>query len=122
MWQITNSSSFKLAVYGPKRPGETRENSFYILRAGGHTPDGWQCDGFYVPSDVTVTGMPPLDRELAWQGPVGFKVNGARSLVLIGRKSLAVNAQPDALFAAGDIDWHIPSLSQAEIQDSPADL
>ena len=122
MWQITNSSGFKLAIYGPRREGETRDNSLYILRAGGHTPDGWRCDGFYVPHDMVVTGMPPLDAKLSWSGPVGFKVNAARSLVLIGRESLAVNAQPDALFSAGEVNWDIPHLSQSDIQGSPSDF
>ena len=122
MWQITNSSRLKLGVYGPKRPGETHDNSFYILRAGGHTPDGWQCDGFYVPSEMTVMAMPPLDQQLSWNGPAGFKVARARSLVLIGRSALTVNAGPEALFSAGDVNWHIPSLSQADIEELPADL
>lgn len=122
MWQITNSSRLKLAVYGPRRAGETHDNSLYILRAGGHTPDGWRCDGFYVPWDMTVTGMPPLDAKLSWSGPVGFKVNPARTLVLIGRNALMVNAQPEALFSVGEINWDIPNLSQSEIENSPADL
>ena len=75
-----------------------------------------------MPHDMVVTGMPPLDAKLSWSGPVGFKVSAARSLVLIGRESLTVNAQPEALFSAGEVNWHIPQLSQAEIEDSLSDL
>lgn len=51
--QCTNNTGEAIAVYGPKHPSDTSrfETSLYRLPAGRTTPNGWDCDGFFVPND-----------------------------------------------------------------------
>lgn len=48
-----NRTSENLAVYGSKHPNDesTFEVSLYLLRDQQATPEGWDCDGFYLPND-----------------------------------------------------------------------
>jgi hypothetical protein len=51
--QCTNHTGDYLIVYGPKHPSERSifDTSPYVLPPDATTPDGWDCDGFLVPSD-----------------------------------------------------------------------
>src|ERR1700722_5046513 len=51
--QCINLTDEFLIVYGPKHAEENSifETSPYVLPPGRTTPDGWDCDGFFVPSD-----------------------------------------------------------------------
>jgi hypothetical protein len=51
--QCTNNTGEAILVYGPKHPSDTSrfETSLYRLRPGITTPNGWDCDGFFVPND-----------------------------------------------------------------------
>ena len=48
-----NSTNETILVYGPKSSltPQDKDNALYRLPPSRRTPDGWDCDGIYVPND-----------------------------------------------------------------------
>ena len=104
--KLTNKTGETLLVYGPKRAGETRDNSLYQLPDERATPDGWDCDGFYVPTDRVA------DQALSNEnGPLAVKYRDFRSPEIT--KSSPTHYEcglNGGIFKPGEVNWEIPSI------------
>lgn len=111
--QCTNQTSEILIVYGPKhtRDRSICDTSPYILESGHTTPDGWDCDGIYI----------PRDRGLAYwrglrSGPLAAKFwNFRRFRVVENVANVYRCPLPNGVFEPSTINWAIPSLAYEEI-------
>jgi len=111
--QCTNATDDYLIVYGPKHPSERSifDTSPYMLPPGRTTPDEWDCDGYYVPSDRF------LER---W----GKRRNGPLAVKFWNFRRFRVERQSDdtyrcswnnGVFQPSQINWAIPNLRYVEI-------
>ena len=123
-----NETGKTLAVYAhkPKKSffPSADESTLYYLGDGEITDDEWNCNGVYLPSGVKVAG-------LSISNPEGQEVGEPIALKLVGGTQLVVKTNPDTgafefnvaptkVFTAGEGDWSIPTLSQADIDaESP---
>jgi hypothetical protein len=111
--QCTNGTGEFLVVYGPKHAGERSifDTSPYILPPGGTTPDRWDCDGFYVPSDRIIyrrwRGQNP--------GPVAVKIWNYRWLTVRLLGSAYGCPWDNGVFEPSQINWAIPNLSYRQL-------
>ncbi|MBD1909891.1 MULTISPECIES: hypothetical protein [unclassified Leptolyngbya] len=113
-----NDTTQPVAVYGT--PGKKSTSQFeqvlYLLPAGEETDDDWACSGLYVPNDAKVDG---LDAGRA----AAVKVLSGTQLVLNENPDTGVielNVPPAGVFKAGDVNWEIPDLAQADLATIPA--
>lgn len=121
--QCGNETGKTLAVYGSKPGGDdddnySYDNALYFLGASQTTKNNWDCDGFYIPSDVRVTGLITDEQGQELKGSVAVKIPDGTNLVV------KTNSEPDAVefnipltkvFKAGEVNWFIPNVSQAVI-------
>lgn len=133
-WSICSNQSGKtLAVYAHKPqksffPNANQSTLFY-LADGEVTDDEWNCDGVYVPAGAKVSGLTAGDtpgQELA--EPLALKlVPGSQLITTTNPDTGAIefNVPPIQVFKAGETNWQIPTLSQADIDtkspDAPVD-
>ena len=85
-----------MAIYGAA-PGKSKaaSDSLYFLADGQTTPDGWDCNGVYLPSGINATGIDSTN-------PSVFKiVDGTRLIAKL-------NA------ATGEIGFNVPPLKDAK--------
>jgi hypothetical protein len=112
--QCRNETGKTLAVYGPA--GEDSESSFdnelYFLADGESTPEGWDCNGIYLPSGIKVAGTDVTQ-------PLAYKIlNGTQLIAKTNPDTaeLALNVPPTKVLQAGEASWSIPNLSQAFVE------
>lgn len=112
--QCHNETGKTLAIYATKKSGAA---SLYFLGDGKVTDDDWSCKGVYLPSGtkVAVTPLAPV-QELTQA--IAFKIVDGTQLV--GKTNpqtgaIEFNVRPAKTFKAGETDWSIPTLSQADI-------
>ncbi len=123
--QCHNETGKTLGVYAhkPKKSSSSQESTLYFLADGEVTDDDWNCDGIYLPSGVKVTGLIPAYTQGQELGePLALKiVNGTQLVAKTNPETGAVelNVSPAKVFKAGEVNWSIPNLSQADI-DSKA--
>ena len=69
-----NSTDEAILVYGPRSSNtpQDKDNALYQLPPGKRTPEGWDCDGVYVPNDRVADQL--LGDEI--MGPVAIKYTG----------------------------------------------
>lgn len=105
--QCRNETGKTLAVYGPA--SKKSDPELYFLANGQTTPEGWDCKGIYLPTDVKVADVDITQ-------PLAIKiVDGTQLLVQADSDSgaLQLNVPPAKVFKAGDVNWTIPNVSQA---------
>ena len=112
--QCRNETGKTLAIYATKKSGAA---SLYFLGDGKVTDDDWSCKGVYLPSGtkVAVAPLAPV-QELA--EAIAFKiVDGTHLVAKTNPQTGAIefNIRPAKVFKAGETDWSIPVLSQADI-------
>lgn len=112
--QCRNETGKTLAVYGPK--GEKSKSSFdnalYFLADGQSTPEGWDCNGIYLPGGIKVAGVDVAQ-------PLAYKVLDGTQLVAKVKPNTSewlLNVPPASVFKAGEANWLIPDVSQAFIE------
>jgi hypothetical protein len=109
--RLTNRTGETLLVYGPKRPGEPKDNSLYYLPTGRMTPDDWDCDGFYVPND-RVADQALTDKN----GPLAIKYRDYRSpeitMTVATHYKCHLN---EGAYAPGELNWEIPNIPISSI-------
>lgn len=108
-----NETSQPVAVYGQKSKKSTSnfEQVIYLLPAGEETDDDWACKGVYLPNDVKVAG---LDAGTA----AAIQILDGTQLVLTENPdtgAIELNIPPAHIFQAGDVNWEIPDLAQADL-------
>ena len=112
--QCSNLTDEFLIVYGPKHVEENSifDTSPYVLPPGRTTPDGWDCDGFFVPSDRS------LRRARRTQsGPLAVKFWNSRRFAVRreGKSDTYRSSWANGIFEPSQINWAIPNLPYAEI-------
>lgn len=110
--QCRNETGGNLAIYGTgneesKKSGNS--NKLYFLANGQTTPEQWDCQGVYLPSESKVVG---LDKSSA----VAIKIlDGTQLLVKKNPETseLELNLPNAKVIKPGDKKWFIPDVSQA---------
>lgn len=112
--QCHNETPGTLAVYANKKKSPTQ---LYYLAAGQETDDDWDCDGYYLPAGTQVVLSPNTPAQALTEGVAIKFVDGTQSIVRTNPATGAVelNVAPAHVFKAGEINWMIPNLSQADI-------
>ncbi|UBF30568.1 hypothetical protein K9N68_35925 (plasmid) [Kovacikia minuta CCNUW1] len=111
--QCRNETGKTLAVYGPKaeKSKSSFDNALYFLANGQSTPDGWDCNGIYLPNGTKVAGADVSQ-------PLAYKVLDGTQLVAKTNpdtSEIVLNVPPASVFKAGEANWSIPDVSQAFI-------
>lgn len=113
--QCHNETTGTLAVYANKP--KKSPTQLYYLAAGQETDDDWDCDGYYLPAGTQVVLGPNAEAQ-ALTEPLAVKfVDGTQSIVRTNPATGAIelNVAPAHVFKAGETNWTIPSLSQADV-------
>lgn len=112
--QCRNETGRTIAIYGPK--GEESksavDNELYFLADGTTTPEGWDCNGIYLPTGTNVVGIDVKE-------PLAYKVLDGTQLVVKANSEtgeLAVNVPPASVLKAGEKNWSIPNVSRSFIE------
>lgn len=108
-----NETAKTIAVYGavPKKSNSKYDNTLYLLNSGEETDDDWSCTGVYIPNDVKVAGV-NLD------GASAVRIlNGAELVIRENPETGAIelNLPPTQILKAGDANWEIPDLAEADL-------
>lgn len=114
--QCRNETGKTLAVYGPngKKSPSSYDNTIYFLADGQATEAKWNCEGIYLPSGVTVTGLTPDGKGQELTSAVALKiVNGTQLIAKTNQDTGAIelSAVPANIFKSGDVNWFIPNVS-----------
>lgn len=113
--QCHNETTGTLAVYANKP--KKSPTQLYYLAAGEETDDDWDCDGYYLPAGTQVVLGPNAEAQSLTE-PLAIKfVDGTQSIVRSNPATGAIelNVAPAHVFKAGETNWTIPSLSQADV-------
>jgi hypothetical protein len=112
--ECTNATNEYLIVYGPKhaRDRSSCDTSPYILPPGSITPNRWDCDGFFLPSDRTIRLW---RRELL--GPLAVKFWDFRHFEVkrLGERVYKASWH-NGVFQPSQINWAIPNFSYKQIE------
>jgi hypothetical protein len=114
--QCRNETGKTLAVYGPnrKKSASSYDNTIYFLADSQATEAKWNCEGIYLPSGVTVTGLTPDGQAKELTSAVALKmVDGTQLIAKTNPDTGAIqlSAVPANIFKAGDVNWFIPDVS-----------
>lgn len=111
--ECLNETGKTIAVYGPspKKSKTAFDNTLYLLPAGEATDDDWSCQGVYLPNDVKLAGL-----NLNGAGAAKF-LSGTRVTISENPDTGAIefNLPPAQVFQAGDINWDIPDVAEADL-------
>jgi hypothetical protein len=113
--QCHNETGKTLGIYANKP--KKSPTQLYFLGAGQITDDDWDCDGIYLPAGSQVVLSPNTQvEELAEPIAVNF-VDGTQSIARTNPATGAIelNVAPAKVFKAGESNWLLPTLSQAEV-------
>jgi hypothetical protein len=110
--QCTNETGEPLLVYGPKhlRDRSIFDNSPYVLPPGSTTPDRWDCDGVFVPSDRMLKRW-----RHSQAGPLAVKFWDYRRFTVRRSGDVYSARWHNGVFEPSQVNWAIPNLSLAEI-------
>ena len=112
--QCHNETTGTLAVYANKPKKSTTQ--LYFLGAGEETDDDWDCDGFYLPAGTQVVLGPTAAAQALTEAIAVKFVDGTQSIARTNPAgAIELNVAPARVFKAGEINWTIPTLSQADI-------
>lgn len=118
--QCSNQTGKTLAIYGPEPNLDDDEYSYgaalYFLGDAQTTKDRWNCKGIYLPSDANAVAINSDGQGQELTGGVVIKVPNGTNLVL--RKNpetgtIEFSQAGTQVLKAGDVNWFIPSVSQA---------
>eukprot|EP00922_Rhytidocystis_sp_ex-Travisia-forbesii_P018643 GHVS01027679.1.p1 GENE.GHVS01027679.1~~GHVS01027679.1.p1 ORF type:complete len:203 (+),score=20.03 GHVS01027679.1:111-719(+) len=111
--RMTNNSGEAMLVYGKKGHLSRWDNELQCLKNGMSTPDeeDWDCDGFYVPVDRTVSQAVLGDV----RGPAAIKFSGLQTwTVHNGGPGIYALHQPNVgVYRHNDVNWEIPTTYTA---------
>lgn len=113
--QCRNETGRTLAVYANKP--KKSPTQLYFLAAGQITDDDWDCDGIYLPAGTQLVLSPNTPAQELTE-PIAVKfVDGTQSVARTNPATgaLELNVEAAKVFKAGESDWLLPALSQAEI-------
>ncbi len=111
--QCANGTGEILIVYGPKHPAERSifDTSPYILEPGSITPNGWDCDGFFLPADRGIRFWRRVR-----SGPLAIKFWNRRRFSVSSQNPTTYKCSwPNGVFEPSQINWAIPNFSYEEV-------
>jgi hypothetical protein len=113
--QCHNETTGTLAVYANKP--KKSPTQLYYLAAGEETDDDWDCDGYYLPAGTQVVLGPNAEAQALTESLAVKFVDGTQSIMRTNPATGAIelNVTPAHVFKAGETNWTIPSLSQADV-------
>lgn len=114
--QCRNATGKTLAIYGPTAEKSSKD-TLYFLADGQTTPNGWDCNGIYLPNDGKFAGIDSTN-------PSVFKITDGTRLVAklnSDKSEIEFNVPPVKDSKAGAAS--LPTVSQAFIDSRiPSDL
>lgn len=113
--QCLNQTGRTLGIYANKP--KKYPTQLYFLAAGQITDDDWDCDGIYFPAGTQVVLSPNTQVQQLTE-PIAVKfVDGTQSIARTNPATGAIelNVAPANVFKAGEGNWLLPTLSQADI-------
>ncbi|MEH1854825.1 MAG: hypothetical protein V7L11_24850 [Nostoc sp.] len=121
--QCENKTGNTVAVYGKIPNGEENEdavydNGLYFLVDGQSTKNNWDCDGFYLPNDVTISGLTADGQAQEFTEPVAIKIPDGSKLAIKtnpDNAAIEINVPNAQIVKANEVNWFIPNVSQALI-------
>ncbi|MBX9253681.1 hypothetical protein H1Q63_06905 [Desmonostoc muscorum CCALA 125] len=113
--QCRNETGKTLAIYAHKPKKASQGNTLYFLGNGQITENEWDCDGVYLPIGSKVSSIADA-QELTEPLAIKF-VDGTQLVAKTNPETGTVefNVNPAKVFKAGEPNWSIPNLSQADI-------
>lgn len=112
--QCHNQTAGTLAVYANKP--KKLATQLYYLAAGQETDDDWDCDGYYIPAGTQVVFDPTAPAQALTEPLAVQFVDGTQSFVRTNPAgAIEFNGVPAKVFKAGETNWTIPNLTQANI-------
>ncbi|HLO83766.1 MAG TPA: hypothetical protein VK203_01960 [Nostocaceae cyanobacterium] len=113
--QCRNETGKTLGVYANKPKKSLTQ--LYFLAAGQITDDDWDCDGIYLPVGTQVVLTPNGEPQQLTESIAVKFVDGTQSIAKTNPTTGAIelNIEPAKVFKAGEGNWSIPALSQADI-------
>ncbi|BAY60085.1 hypothetical protein NIES22_01420 [Calothrix brevissima NIES-22] len=113
--QCFNQTGKTLGVYANKP--KKSPTQLYFLAAGQITDDDWDCDGIYFPAGTQVVLTPNTEVQTLTEAIAVKFVDGTQSVARTNPATGAIelNVAPAKVFKAGEGNWVLPTLSQADI-------
>ncbi|MBC1235891.1 hypothetical protein [Nostoc sp. 2RC] len=114
--QCRNETGKTLAIYAHKPKKVAQGNTLYFLGNGQITENEWDCDGVYLPIGTKVAGIAADGQALT--EPLAIKIVDGTQLIAKTNPqtgTIEFNVNPARVFKAGESNWSIPNLSQADI-------
>lgn len=107
-----NNTGRTIAVYGPtgKKSTSKFDNTLYLLPSGAATDDDWTCEGVFLPSDLKVAGL-----DLGSASAAKFLSGTRLTISETPDGAIEFNLPPARLFKAGDVNWDIPDVTEADL-------
>ncbi len=109
--QCSNQTGNTIGIFGPaseeSKTGD--DNNLYFLADGETTPEGWDCQGIYLPSGINVAGIEST--------PAVFKIlDGTRLVARRNPDTCAIEFNVPALKSSQENKLTVPNVSQAFIE------
>lgn len=108
--QCSNNTGNTIGIFGlPTEDSKTGDNSLYFLADGETTPEGWDCQGIYLPSGINVAGIEST--------PAVFKIlDGTRLVARRNSDTSAIEFNVPPLKSSQENELTIPNVSQPFIE------
>lgn len=108
--QCRNETGNTIGIFGPpSAESETSDNSLYYLADGETTPEGWDCQGIYLPSGMDVAGIKST--------PAVFKIlDGTRLVARRNADNSGIEFNIPPVASSQDAKVTIPNISQTFIE------
>ncbi|PNK22794.1 hypothetical protein CBR59_29895 [Bacillus thuringiensis] len=116
--KIINQTNEVIVIYGPKSPTtdpyyESYDNTVYHLEKGKTSPNNWDCDGFYVPSNRKVRQS---EIETV-NGPIAVNIdNEANGTITQEGDTYIIDSRVLNTYPIGSINWFIPDYSYEKVE------
>jgi hypothetical protein len=112
--QCRNETGKTLAIYGS---ASENKDALYFLADGQTTPDGWDCNGIYLPSDAKFAGIDSTN-------PAVFKIlDGTRLIAKLDPDTSEITFNVPPVKDSQKAKASLPNVSQTFIDSRiPSDL
>ena len=130
--QCTNKTGKILGVYGVDPDDDYQPSNYasqlYFLADGKTTESEWNCQGFYLPNDLTATTVDSQGNPQELTGPIAVKIINGTQLVITANPEtgqLEFNAPLAKAVESKAVNWFVPNISQdlleTRVANAPTD-
>lgn len=126
--QCTNKTGKILGVYGSDPDDDRQPASYasdlYFLPDGKTTESEWNCQGFYLPNDLTATTVDSQGNPQEITGPTAVKIINGTQLVITANPEtgkLEFKAPLAKAVEGKAVNWFVPNISQDLLETRVAD-